>query len=274
MHVDESLVFFPSISCCCSSSPCLHRQLEMCSFFLLVLSSSALSSSRFLGFVSQEGHAAAVYGLSIHPDGSLIVTTDLSGVVRVSDLRTGRTVMPLIGHVRQVSSASFHPVFGNLVATASDDHSVKLWDLRKPGKHIMSSSEGMSTASGNKTTAGGGLKVKNSNVVTSVLAHNKMITEVLFEPIYGRCMYTSSFDGLIKVWSVNDFACIKTLPGHEGRVMSIDVMKGGETIASVGFDRTWKLWNCKPSTFHLSKTASSSSSSHLFHAKKEEVVSS
>ncbi|CBZ52036.1 putative U4/U6 small nuclear ribonucleoprotein [Neospora caninum Liverpool] len=189
----------------------------------------------------QEGHAAAVYGVSIHPDGSLIVTTDLSGIVRVWDLRTGRTVMPLVGHVKQVVSASFHPIMGNIVATASDDHSVKIWDLRKG---MSKQSQGASASNNGPQPGGSHSNKPSSNIITTVLAHNKLVTEVLFEPIYGRCMYTSSFDGLVKVWSVNDFACLKTLAAHEGRVMSMDVMKGGEILASVGFDRTWKLWKC------------------------------
>ncbi|KAF4737435.1 U4/U6 small nuclear ribonucleoprotein Prp4, partial [Perkinsus olseni] len=43
----------------------------------------------------QEGHNHPVFGLAIHPCGSLIATSDMSGVVRVWDLRTGRTVLPL-----------------------------------------------------------------------------------------------------------------------------------------------------------------------------------
>ncbi|PFH36481.1 WD domain, G-beta repeat-containing protein [Besnoitia besnoiti] len=202
----------------------------------------------------QEGHAAAVYGVSIHPDGSLIVTTDLSGIVRVWDLRTGRTVMPLVGHVKQAVSASFHPILGNLVATASDDHSVKIWDLRKKGAHSVAAA----SSGGVAPPASSGSNKPNSNVVTTVLVHNKLVTEVLFEPLLGRCMYTSSFDGLMKVWGVNDFACLKTLAAHEGRVMSMDVMKGGETLASVGFDRTWKLWKCGTpfaSAFHPTASA-------------------
>ncbi|EPT30482.1 WD domain, G-beta repeat-containing protein [Toxoplasma gondii ME49] len=212
----------------------------------------------------QEGHAAAVYGVSIHPDGSLIATTDLSGVVRVWDLRTGRTVMPLVGHVKQVVSAAFHPILGNLVATASDDHSVKIWDLRK-GLSKQSQSSLAGSNHGPHPGSSSHSNKPSSNVVTTVLAHNKLVTEVLFEPVYGRCMYTSSFDGLVKVWSVNDFACLKTLAAHEGRVMSMDVMKGGETLASVGFDRTWKLWKCgarfcapRPSTEKTGETAAKS----------------
>ena len=62
-----------------------------------------------------------MYGCSVHPDGSLVATSDLGGVVRVKmlrgemfqgmlqgaanaevwDLRSGKTVMPLAAHGKQ-----------------------------------------------------------------------------------------------------------------------------------------------------------------------------
>jgi U4/U6 small nuclear ribonucleoprotein PRP4 len=36
---------------------------------------------------------------------------------------------------------------------------------------------------------------------------------------------------------------VKTLAGHEGKVMGLDVMEGGQYIATVSYDRTIKLWS-------------------------------
>lgn len=63
----------------------------------------------------------------------------------------------------------------------------------------------------------------------------------------------------VQVWSGKDFSLVKTLAGHEGRVMAVDVCRshalgGGPTassggvlgapcvLASVSYDRTVKLW--------------------------------
>lgn len=66
-----------------------------------------------------------VYGVAAHPDGSLICTTDLGGVCRVWDLRSGRTVLPLQGHFDQVLGCAFNR-HGYMIATASDDHTVEI----------------------------------------------------------------------------------------------------------------------------------------------------
>ncbi|KAL8448945.1 hypothetical protein Emag_003797 [Eimeria magna] len=223
----------------------------------------------------QEGHSAAVYALCFHPDGSLAVTSDLTGLVKVTDVRVGRGVLDIAAHVKQVIALSVHPVCANWMVTGGDDNCVKLWDLRKVGS---TSAAAQAAAADQGTTAASCL----SQPLLTIPAHTKMVTECIFEPQRGRCLYTSGFDGLVKVWSCTDFSLQKSLPAHDGKVMSIDVfdcsstlgskpllkeedkrecMKngegeeeldsscrgGGDTVASVGFDRTWKLWHCNGS---------------------------
>lgn len=49
---------------------------------------------------------------------------------RVWDLRTGRSIMVLEGHVQGVLSVAFSPN-GYQMATGSQDNTARLWDLRK-----------------------------------------------------------------------------------------------------------------------------------------------
>lgn len=47
-----------------------------------------------------------------------------------------------------------------------------------------------------------------------------------------------------QVWSAKDFSLVKTLAGHEGKVMCVDSSPrpGSHQLASVAYDRTIKLW--------------------------------
>ena len=46
-----------------------------------------------------------------------------------------------------------------------------------------------------------------------------------------------------QIWSGKTFACLKTLAGHEGKIMCVDVAPdGSNTLASVSYDRTVKMW--------------------------------
>ena len=68
-------------------------------------------------------------------------------------------------------------------------------------------------------------------------------SQVKFEPENGAFLMSASYDKTIKLWSARNWQRLKTLTGHEDKVMSADVSPSGEgTIASVGYDRTLKLW--------------------------------
>ncbi len=48
---------------------------------------------------------------------------------------------------------------------------------------------------------------------------------------------------MAQVWSGKTFACLKTLAGHEGKIMCVDVTPDGSNLlASVSYDRTVKMW--------------------------------
>uniref|UniRef100_A0A3B5L6L9 Uncharacterized protein n=1 Tax=Xiphophorus couchianus TaxID=32473 RepID=A0A3B5L6L9_9TELE len=44
------------------------------------------------------------------------------------------------------------------------------------------------------------------------------------------------------IWSHPGWMPLKTLAGHEGKVMGVDVSPDGKLIATCSYDRTFKLW--------------------------------
>jgi U4/U6 small nuclear ribonucleoprotein PRP4 len=165
----------------------------------------------------QEGHSRGVYGVGFHPDGSLAASCGLDAHARVWDLRSGRLYCTFTGHVRPVLGVSFSPD-GRLVATAGQDNFCRLWDLR--------------------TTR---------TMLYSIPAHKSLVSQAKFEPLDGAYLATSSYDGTAALWSARDYKPIKSLPGHDSKVTSLDISADGQQIVTVSHDRTIKMWSCRSS---------------------------
>ena len=157
----------------------------------------------------QEGHIAPVFGLSFHPDGSLIATSDIAAVIRVWDLRTGKSVMHFENHhVEQVVGLDISPN-GYSMASCSGDNTVRIFDLRQ------------------KTN------------VEILIAHEKLVSCVKFG---SDSLMTAGYDCVARVWRTSDYKIVKNLPIHETRIMGADFSADGKTVATACYDRTFKLW--------------------------------
>ena len=67
--------------------------------------------------------------------------------------------------------------------------------------------------------------------------------QVQFEPSDGHYLVTAGYDKTAKVWSAADYKLLRTLAGHESRIMGADISPDGSNrIATVGYDRTLKIW--------------------------------
>lgn len=183
----------------------------------------------------QEGHSREVYALSFNTDGSLLASAGLDSMGRIWDLRTGRTVMILDGHIREIYALDWGPD-GHRVLSGSGDGWVKCWDVRMvrgvggvgAHKSVVSDlrwfkgADNPSNGRMPETDEKGDPKPKKS----------------------GTFFVSSGYDKNVNIFSADDWALAKTLSGHSGNVMSVDVSMDGKWIASSGQDRTVKLWGC------------------------------
>lgn len=160
----------------------------------------------------QEGHIAGVFGLAIHPDGSLAATSDTAGVIQIWDMRTGRSILGFEAHAEQVIGLDFSPNGYNL-ASCSGDNMVKIWDLRA------------------------------KQCVDTLPGHEKLVSSVKYDRMNGGVLMTASYDCVAKIWRTSDFKIVKNLPIHESRIMGADLHPNGTHVATACYDRTFKVWS-------------------------------
>ncbi|XP_055388219.1 U4/U6 small nuclear ribonucleoprotein Prp4-like [Condylostylus longicornis] len=123
------------------------------------------------------------------------------------------------GHEERVNRVEFHPS-GRYLGSTSHDETWRFWDIATQTELL--------------------LQEGHSSCVDTLLAHDKLISEVVYEvsiisihsisllfsphqPVNGRFLLTSSYDCTLKVWNAVDLSCTRTLLGHESRVMGADI---------------------------------------------------
>lgn len=100
------------------------------------------------------------------------------------------------------------------LASASADNSVKIWDIRAL-RNIYTISAHQSLVSDVKFAKG-----------RSPMATNDDNNSYEASSIYGTYLTTVGYDGCVKMWSADDYRLMKSLEGHEGKVMGVDISKG------------------------------------------------
>lgn len=148
---------------------------------------------------------------SFQCDGSVCATGGQDSFGRVWDLRTGRCIMFMEGHLTSIFGIDFSPN-GFHVATASEDNTCKIWDLRK------------------------------RTCIYTIPAHTNLLSDVKYQRTEGQYLVTASYDNTAKIWSNKTWQPLKMLPGHDGKVMCVDVSPDHKFIATSSYDRTFKLW--------------------------------
>ncbi|XP_057295137.1 notchless protein homolog 1-like [Hydractinia symbiolongicarpus] len=119
-------------------------------------------------------------------------------------------VARMTGHQALINDVQFSPN-GRLIASASFDKSIKLWDGTS-GKFV------------------GALRGHVNSVYQIAWAADS------------RLLCSGSSDSTLKVWDVKAKKLLCDLPGHADEVYAVDWSPDGERVASGGKDKVLKLW--------------------------------
>lgn len=65
----------------------------------------------------------------------LISVAGPSGLIKVLNALTGELVTTLVGHGAEINDLATHPLYPWILASASGDHSIRIWDLRRKIEH-------------------------------------------------------------------------------------------------------------------------------------------
>jgi WD40 repeat protein len=118
---------------------------------------------------------------------------------------------PLAGHRKEVWGLAFAPD-GRTLASSSDDHTIKLWNL----------------ASGHE--------------MKTLAAHGSLVTEIAYSPD-GKTLASAGWDKTVRLWEGSSGALVKTFLGHPAHVRVVAFSPDGKTLASACDGGEIRLWN-------------------------------
>ena len=61
--------------------------------------------------------------------------------------------------------------------------------------------------------------------------------------VSGLFLVSSGYDGIVKLWSADDWQLVKALSADAGKVMSADISPDGEFIASGSWNRSYQIFS-------------------------------
>ncbi|MEO1429138.1 MAG: NB-ARC domain-containing protein [Cyanobacteria bacterium J06633_8] len=180
-----------------------------------------------------KGHNVWVWTFAFSPNNKILASGSADSTIKLWDIDRGKCLLTLEDNSK-VYSVAFD-MDGKLLASSSEDRTIKIWDI----KDI----ENIENDEYQKK-----LNIKTDKYQKKLTGHSGSVWSVAFHPKKKNIIASSSADGSIKLWDIDNEKCLHTLTEHKEDVYAIDFHPQGELLVSCGDDKTIKLWELERGT--------------------------
>lgn len=161
-------------------------------------------------------HAKGVSCAKVSPGGTWLATASADATARIVPLGAameGEDCAPLVltGHTKGISDLCWSHDSA-LVATASDDRTVRVW------------------------------RARDGKARRVFRGHTNFVTCCTFNRS-GSLLATGSFDETVRVWDVRQGSCLRTLPAHSDPVTAVDFCPDGTMLLTAAHDGLVRIWD-------------------------------
>ncbi len=157
--------------------------------------------------------ALAQLRVRLFDEAPAVPSTPAPAAITPSTARQIVALRELSAHRDTVRGVSFSPD-GALLATCSDDKTVRLWNTGQRRR------------------------------IRALIGHEKPVNAVAFSP-EGSLLASASDDRTVRLWDVKRRFCVTALRGHGERVTGLAWLPGGERLVSWGEDGVLRTWDVR-----------------------------
>ncbi|KAF2350345.1 protein of unknown function DUF1899, partial [Trinorchestia longiramus] len=124
----------------------------------------------------------------------------------------------VVGHRGPVTALRWCPHNDNLIASASDDASVKLWHIPDHG-----------------------LRENVTEAQCVLEGHSRRVTLLLWHPTADGVLFSTGLDKMVYVWDVSLGTCLTCVDCHPDVVSSMSLNRTGSLLATTAKDRRLRI---------------------------------
>lgn len=193
-----------------------------------------------------------VYSVSFNPTGTVMVTGDTTGEIRLWNVAEDRVEAAYQVHDGWVTAAIFSP--DSTILATSGNQVVKLWDANTGAsrgvlqghtgwvRSIAFNRDGTRLVSSGAEDHSVRVWDVNTQHCLCVLHHGAPTFGCAFSP-EGDRVVSCGGDQQVKVWDVDTEACLETFTGHANQVFAVAFSPDGSLLLSASADDVMHLWD-------------------------------
>ncbi|XP_035670758.1 coronin-2B-like isoform X1 [Branchiostoma floridae] len=160
---------------------------------------------------------------AVNPKFLAVVTDAACGgcftVIRLDETGKIDPMMPkVIGHQGAVLDVKWNPFNDNVIASCSEDTSVRIWYIPDDG-----------------------LEDNLSEPLMSLYGHHRRVTNILWHPTAENILLSSAYDHKILVWNVNTGQAVTIITCHTDTIYSMAFNTDGSLLATTCKDRRLRV---------------------------------
>lgn len=210
-----------------------------------------------------------VNAVKISPDKKLLATCTSTGLIHIYDYANGTHKTTLLGHIKGVSDIAFSPIDSSILASCSDDLTVRIWSIAKAAcirilkKHTYHVSALCFNSKGNLLVSGAADEtvviwdLTTGRSLKTLAAHSDPVSSVCLTPD-DTIIISASYDGLMRLFDLESGQCLKTLVYNSSShgtatastndvvnfpISNVQITPNGKYILSTSLDGKIRLWD-------------------------------